>query len=75
MANEPTTTADTDQFKPGSFGCHEAFHVASMLAETVDERLCQHPAVMLNPAWEEMAQRACEALHDLYQAIGQDHCK
>lgn len=63
------------RFRPGTYGAHEAFHMASVFAEMVDERLCQHPTVMLNPAWEELAQKACEALHELYQAIGQEHCK
>jgi hypothetical protein len=62
------------RFRPGTYGAHEAFHMAFVLAEEVDLRLCQHPTVMLNPAWEELAQKACDTLHELYQAIGQEHC-
>lgn len=65
--------AQIARFRPGTHGAHEAFHMSSVLAEMVDERLCQHPTVMLNEKWSALAERACEALHDLYQAIGQEH--
>lgn len=65
--------ADPKNFAPGSFGCHEAMHMAHVLAEMVDERLCQHPAVMLKPEWGELAEQACAALHQLYQDIAQEH--
>lgn len=67
--NSPTRIG----FDPGSFGCHEALHMASVLMEMVDERLCQHPSVIANEEWEELAERACSALSDLYQAIGAKH--
>lgn len=41
-----------------------------VLAEMVDRELCQHPSVMDIPEWEELAEVACTALHDLYQKIG-----
>lgn len=67
---EPNEAA---RFAPGTFGCHEALHMAHVLAETVDERLCEHPAVQLVTEWKALADRAAEALHDLYQAIGVQH--
>ncbi|ASY64643.1 hypothetical protein SJ05684_c32210 [Sinorhizobium sojae CCBAU 05684] len=40
-----------EKFAPGSHGCHEALHVASMLGDLVEGQLCNHPAVLLNPEW------------------------
>lgn len=47
--------------------------MASVLAEMVDERLAEHPAVRLNPEWKALADRAADALADFYQAIGARH--
>ena len=47
--------------------------MAQVLAETVDERLCEHPAVLLVPERKALADRAAEALHDLYQSIAAQH--
>lgn len=65
--------AEEARFAPGSYGCHEALHMTSMLAETVGERLSAHPAIMQNPDWLALASRAEDTLHALYQAIGQLH--
>ena len=62
-----------DRFKPGSFGCHEALHTASVLAAVVEEHLVDHPAIVLDPECFRLASRAAEALADLYQAIGRRH--
>lgn len=62
-----------EQFKPGSFGCHEALHMASVLAEMVDERLCEHPAIQGNAIWLATAKEAAALLFDLYQMIGAAH--
>jgi len=69
MASDPEPTG----FAPGSFGCHEAMHMASVLMETVDERLCEHPAIKANPEWLELAQKARAYLFTLYQSIGDKH--
>lgn len=66
-----------DRYKPGSHGCHEALHMASVLADMVDTHLVEHPAVVAVPEWAEKARAALDALADLYQAIGSEHmqCK
>lgn len=64
---------EEDKFKPGSFGCHEALHMASFLAVTVDRELCEHPSILANPEWLDLAEQAAAALADLYQAIGAKH--
>lgn len=67
MAEQPS------DYQPGSFGCHEALHMAHVCAEMVGERLCEHPAVQAKQEWVALAERAATALHDLYQAIGAEH--
>lgn len=64
---------DAGRFAPGTHGCHEALHMASVLAELVETQLAEHPAVRQNPDWQALADRAVEALADLYQAIGTLH--
>ena len=60
-------------FYPGTFGCHEAMHMALVLAEMVGARLCDHPTIILSTRWSELAEKAEQALHALYQAMGEQH--
>lgn len=60
-------------FEPGSHGCHEALHMASVLINMVESELIEHQAVMDSPVWMAHAKRAQEALMDLYNAIGREH--
>ena len=62
-----------DHFAPGTPGCHEALHVASMLCDSVDRYICDHPAVLGDPEWYQLASEAQDALFNLYQAIGAKH--
>lgn len=57
----------------GSYGCHEALHMASVLRDLVEKQLCEHPAVEANREWATLAETARTALFDLYQAIGTVH--
>ncbi len=66
--NKPNHT-----FSPGSYGCHEALHMASYLATQVSNELCDHPSVLLNPKWHKLADKAADALAELYSAIGSGH--
>lgn len=66
-------TDDPSLFKPGSFGCHEAMHMALFLADAVDDQLVDHPSIKMNHRWLSMAERAREVLLDLYQAVGGAH--
>jgi len=68
-----TITENPEMFEPGTHGCHEAFHVASILMAMVDEQLCQHPSVQMNPQWQNFADIARENLFALYQSIGRVH--
>jgi hypothetical protein len=61
------------RYAPGSMGCHEALHMANMLADTIDRQLLTHPAILLNPHWYAHVWRACDELGALYQEIGAVH--
>ena len=70
---KPVVYPTDNPWAPRTFGCHEALHMASVLAEMVEERLVDHPSIMLRSEWRELATRACDALHELYQVIGREH--
>jgi hypothetical protein len=76
-SSDPAETAPAGEkhegFEPGTFGCHEALHMASFLAGAVDEELCNHPAIEQNPDWLKLARTAAQALADLHQKIGAAH--
>lgn len=76
-AEERETTPEelAADFKPGTFGCHEALHMASVFNNLVEERLAEHPAVLTNPEWYALAHEAGLALWNLYQAIGAEHLR
>lgn len=47
--------------------------MAHVLADLVEGRLGQHPALPMDAEWVALAQRAADALQNLYQAIGAAH--
>jgi cob(I)alamin adenosyltransferase len=59
-----------ERFGPGSFGCHEAIHMADVFARLIDRELCGHSAVLRNPDWFKLACRARDSLAQLYQDVG-----
>ncbi|WP_430440689.1 hypothetical protein [Shinella sp.] len=62
-----------EKFRPGSYGCHEALHVASMLTEITSTQLLAHPTILLDSDFYRRANDIHAALFDLYQAIGEKH--
>jgi hypothetical protein len=63
----------TDDYRPGSFGCHELLDRTALLADLLQKQLLDHPACVANPAWYRLAEQAASALHQLYQQIGAEH--
>lgn len=61
------------KYAPGTHGCHEALHVASVIEGMIDANLVNHPAVLLDPEIYRLAAAAHKAMFDLYQAIGARH--
>lgn len=62
-----------DGVKPGTWGCHEALHMACFLEKTVREELVAHPTIQSNEAWKAVAEIAANTLFQLYQAIADKH--
>lgn len=67
------TDIPDENFLPGSFGCHEAMHLASVFRDIIEAHLAEHPAVKAKPEWTALAETATTALFDLYQAIAAEH--
>jgi hypothetical protein len=62
-----------EEFRPGTFGCHELLDRTILLAEQVERTILSHPACLQNREWFELASEASAALYDLYQRIGSEH--
>lgn len=58
----------TDQFSR-----HEALHTASIMMDMVEAHIIDHPALFYDE--RELADKAHQALFDLYQLIGSRHIK
>ncbi len=57
----------------GEYERHEVLHMTSFLINAVATELLEHDAVIETPEWLELAEKAHQALYDLYQAIGKVH--
>jgi hypothetical protein len=55
------------------YGRHEVLHMSSFLMNAVDTELCEHAQIQRNKEWKALADKAFNALFDLYQAIGSEH--
>ncbi len=60
-------------YGPGTYGCHEAIHIVSVYHENVDQHICKHPAIQLNPEWRKLAEDVMDAFSALYLTIGREH--
>jgi hypothetical protein len=58
---------------PGTFSYHEALHTASVLMDSVDRHLVEHPAILLDKEAFGLAHAAHSALFNLYQHLGSKH--
>jgi hypothetical protein len=63
----------TEQYKPGSFGCHELLDRISLIVDNVDKYILSHPACVQNPDWFALAEQVVAVLHDLYRQVGAEH--
>jgi hypothetical protein len=62
-----------EQYKPGSFGCHELLDRTALVADNVERYVLTHPSCVQNRDWFVLAEQAVAALQELYQRIGQEH--
>jgi len=58
---------------PGSYSCHEALHMADVIARAIHKELLDHPAIAASGEWHHLARTAADTLDELYQAIGRAH--
>jgi hypothetical protein len=63
----------SEQYHPGSFGCHELLDRTSLAADIVEQYVLSHPACAQNRDWFALAEQAVTALRELYQRIGEEH--
>lgn len=56
-----------------NYGRHEVLHMSSFLCNCVDSELLEHQAIKNNKEWLALAEKAHQALFDLYQSIGSEH--
>lgn len=59
-----------DEYKPGSFGCHELLDRTNLVADNVEQFVLSHPACIQNAEWYGLADQAVTALRELYQRVG-----
>lgn len=59
-----------EELPPGSFGFHEAFHTASVMAENLDRHLLDHPAIIQNADLYRQISRAFDLVYAVYQQMG-----
>lgn len=61
-----------EQFGPGTYGCHEAFHTTSILISFASD-LSEHESIKLNPSWKSQIDSIIKQLFVLYQEISREH--
>jgi len=66
-------TGWADDYRPGSYGCHELLDRTSLLADMLERHLLEHPACVANSEWFMLAEQAAAALRKLYQRVGAEH--
>lgn len=66
-------TFDESGFAPGTLGCHEALHAASIVLDMLERQLLDHPSIVVQKDWYAKAVAAHQSLFELYQAIGGAH--
>ena len=59
--------------KPDDYSSHEALHMSSFLMDAIDNELIQHDYIASIPECRDLAEKAHQALFDLYQLIGRKH--
>ena len=62
-----------EDYRPGTFGCHELLDRTSLLANNLEEYVLSHPACVADAEWYALADQAATALQELYQRIGAAH--
>lgn len=64
---------DPEDYKPGSFGCHELLDRTECIGDMIGRNIIEHPSCQMNPEWLKLAEEASDALGKLYQLVGEAH--
>ncbi len=70
---ENGTEPTLDEFRPGTFGCHELLDRTDCLVRLIDGWILSHPACLQRPEWFALADQALDLLAELYQQVGAEH--
>lgn len=62
-----------ENYRPGTFGCHELLDRAAQFSAWLENDLLNHPACVANPEWYALAEQAAESVRRLYQRVGAEH--
>ena len=57
-------------YGPGTFGLHEALHMAHVMSSLFDRELLDHPAIQSDKDLKARAEEISSGLADFYQAVG-----
>jgi hypothetical protein len=68
-----TPPQTTEEYRAGSFGCHELLDRTNMVADILEQFILSHPACVQNAEWYALADKAVAALRELYQRVGAEH--
>ena len=63
----------SEQFVPGTLGCHEFLDRTSVMMDTLERFVLSHPACVHNKEWFALAYQAVNHLNNLYQKVGAEH--
>jgi len=61
------------RYGPGSFGCHEALHMANVILGMMDRELVGHPTILANQEWYARARKIQDELYQLYLKMAEVH--
>jgi hypothetical protein len=64
-----------EQYKPGTFGCHELLDRTAIATDEIERAILMHPACVRDEEWYALAEKAVSALQTLYQRVGAKHMK
>ncbi|MCI0642022.1 MAG: hypothetical protein L0Y72_11975 [Gemmataceae bacterium] len=73
VRNAKKRNGEKGDFVPGGFGCHELLDRAMIMAKMTEKYVLEHAACSQNVEWQALAEKAVEALNELYQRIGATH--
>jgi len=72
-ALENQTEGVVEQAIPGTMSYHEALHTTSIVMDSVERHIMDHPAIVADKDAYHLAHNAFSSLFNLYQYLGEKH--